>query len=91
MINKLKNWWFAILGITVIVLDQGFDFLNPILSDLGISGRWIGIVKLIFGAYAIYKLKKQLPTQNSEKLKEILDTRVADIAGGGVKNDPPKP
>jgi len=62
MIDKLKNWWFAIAGILVVILDQGFDVINPILSEIGVSGRWIDITKAIFALYAIYRLKMQPPS-----------------------------
>jgi hypothetical protein len=40
--NTLKNWWFAIVGFALIILDQGFDVLNPFLVELGIPDKWIG-------------------------------------------------
>lgn len=90
MKNKLKNWWLGIVGIVLVALDQGFDFVNPILVDLGITGKWIGGVKIAFALYGIWRLKNQLPTQNTEKLKEIVENKVADdIAGGGGKVPPP--
>lgn len=82
IIRILKNWWFAIAGVIVILLDQGFEIINPLLVELGISGRWIGILKVVFALYGIYKLKKQLPTQNPDKLKDIVETKLsADIGG----------
>ncbi len=87
IINKIKNWWFAIVGIVLILLDQGFEVVNPLLIDLGISGRWIGILKVAFAFYGIYKLKKQLPTQNPIKLQEIIENKVSDIGGS---NPPPE-
>lgn len=71
--KTLKNWWFAILGFALIILDQGFEVLNPFLSDLGISEKGIGIVKLLFGIYGIYKLKLSLPTQNPDKLDALIN------------------
>ena len=66
--STLKNWWFALLGMLAIVLDQGFEVLNPFLVEIGLPEKWIGLVKLIFGLYAIYRVKKELPTQNVDKL-----------------------
>lgn len=70
--NTLKNWWFAILGFALIILDQGFEVLNPFLVELGISEKWIGFLKLAFGLYGVYKLKIQLPTQNVDKLEALI-------------------
>lgn len=75
IIKTLKNWWFAILGFALIILDNGFEVLNPFLSELGLSQKWIGIVKLLFGIYGVYKLKLSLPTQNVEKLQDIVDEK----------------
>ena len=73
--KTLKNWWFAILGFALIILDQGFEVLNPFLSDIGLSEKGIGIVKIIFGLYGVYKLKVSLPTQNIDKLQKIVDEK----------------
>jgi hypothetical protein len=74
MISKLKNWWFALLGMAAIILDQGFEVLNPFLIEIGLPEKWIGLVKLAFGLYAVYKLKKALPTQNPEKLQDLVQS-----------------
>lgn len=74
MWNTLKNWWFAFLGMALVVLDQGFEVLNPFLIEIGLPEKWIGIVKLIFGLYAVYKLKISLPTQNVDKLDDIVQS-----------------
>ena len=70
--STLKNWWFAILGFALIILDQGFEVLNPFLVELGISEKWIGFLKLAFGLYWVYKLKVQLPTQTGRKIIRTL-------------------
>ena len=75
--STLKNWWFAILGFALIILDQGFEVLNPFLVELGISEKWIGLLKLIFGLYGVYKLKVSLPTQNVDKLQDIVNEKKA--------------
>jgi len=90
MINKLKNWWLVVSGVALVVLDQGFDIINPLLVEIGITGKWIGAVKILFFLYGAYKVKKQLPTQNTEKLREIVENKaIADIGGSTtpVKTD----
>jgi len=74
--NTLKNWWFAIVGFALIILDQGFEVLNPFLLEIGISEKWIGILKVLFGLYGVYKLKVQLPTQNPDKLQDKVDALI---------------
>ena len=75
--STLKNWWFAIVGFALIILDQGFEVLNPFLVELGISEKWIGFLKLAFGLYGVYKLKVSLPTQNVDKLQDIVNEKKA--------------
>ena len=75
--KTLKNWWFAIVGFALIILDQGFEVLNPFLVDLGLPEKWIGLLKLAFGLYGVYKLKIQLPTQNVDKLQDIVNEKKA--------------
>ena len=75
--KTLKNWWFAIVGFALIILDQGFEVLNPFLVELGISEKWIGFLKLAFGLYGVYKLKVSLPTQNVDKLQDIVNEKKA--------------
>lgn len=73
--NTLKNWWFAIVGFALIILDQGFDVLNPFLHEIGLSEKWIGLVKLLFGLYGVYKLKLSLPTRNIDKLQDMVNEK----------------
>lgn len=28
--STLKNWWLAIAGILIIILDQGFEVIQPL-------------------------------------------------------------
>lgn len=70
--KTLKNWWFALLGMVAIILDQGFEVLNPFLIEIGLPEKWIGFIKLAFGLYAVYKLKISLPTQNPQKLDDLV-------------------
>jgi hypothetical protein len=71
--KTLKNWWFAIVGFVLIILDQGLEVLNPYLVELGIPDKWIGFLKVLFGLYGVYKLKLQNPTQNPAKLQDRVD------------------
>lgn len=73
--NTLKNWWFAFLGFALIILDQGFEVLNPFLLEVGLSEKWIGFLKVLFGLYGVYKLKIQLPTQNVDKLQDMVNNK----------------
>lgn len=61
MLQKLKQWWVAIVGIALVILDLGFDVVNPILLDSGISIKWLSIIKVIFGVYGIYRLYNTQP------------------------------
>ena len=79
--NVLKNWWFAILGVIIIILDSGFDVVNPLLETIGLPDKWVNIVKACFALYAIIRLKKSLPTQNVEKLQQIVDDK-SELVGG---------
>lgn len=74
MISKLKNWWFAIVTAGLTILDLGFDVVNPFLADLGVEGKVLTVIKVIFGLYAIIKLKKSLPTQNADKLQDMVQS-----------------
>jgi len=42
------------------------------LVELGISEKWIGLLKVAFGLYGVYKLKVSLPTQNVDKLEALI-------------------
>jgi len=85
MISKLKNWWFALLGMTLVILDQGFEVLNPFLIEMGLPEKWIGVIKLLFGLYGVYRLKISLPTKNPEKLQNLVTQKL-----GGTQIPPKK-
>lgn len=72
--KTIKNWWFAILGFALVILDQGFEVLNPFLMEIGLPEKWIGLLKLGFGLYGVYKLKISLPTRNPDKLNEMVQS-----------------
>lgn len=59
--NKLKSWWFEILGMLLVVLDFGFDVVNPVLLAIGLDAYYIGVIKSIFGVYGIVKLSINKP------------------------------
>lgn len=93
LIDKLKNWWLVILGFLVITLDQGLDFISPILSDLNVSGKWMSYIRILFGFYYIIKLKKSMPTKDPEKLKKLA-VATSEPGDGAVqpgKGPEPKP
>jgi len=68
--RTLKNWWLQIATVLLAVLDLGFDVINPLISELGISNKWINVLKIAFGIYALLKSKVQLPSQNPDKMQE---------------------
>lgn len=75
MKNVLKNWWFAILGVFLVILDSGFDVINPLLEMINMPDNWVNYVKAAFVLYGIIRLKKSLPTQNVEKLQAIINNK----------------
>lgn len=89
IIRILKNWWLALSAGVLLILDFGLDAINPILITAGLSKTGLIIVKIIFGFYGLYKLKKQTPTQNPEKLKNIAN-KMADAPPGDGAVQPGK-
>lgn len=89
-LRVLKNWWFAIVAFLFVLLDQGFEVISPLLVEIDISKDCIGWIKVAFALYGLYKLKKEMPTQNVEKLQNIVDQKAAEQIGGSttpVKKD----
>lgn len=74
--NTLKNWWLQILAIAGLILDLGFDALNPLILAVGVPEKWIIIIKLLFGLAIMLKSKVQLPTQNADKLQDKVDSLI---------------
>lgn len=74
--STLKNWWLQILAIAGLVLDLGFDSLNPLILALGVPEKWIIIIKLLFGLTIMVKSKVQLPTQNANRLQDKVDALI---------------
>jgi hypothetical protein len=60
----LKKWGLAVLSFLLIILDQGFDVVNPFLLELGLPDKLIGVIKAIFGAYALYRATMQESPNN---------------------------
>lgn len=54
--SNLKNWFLPVLGTLALILDMGFDVVNPILTEIGIPAKIIGAIKTVFGLYAIWKM-----------------------------------
>lgn len=76
--STLKNWWLQILAVAGLILDLGFDALNPLILAIGVPEKWIIIIKILFGLAIMIKSKVQLPTQNVEKLQNIVDEKTAE-------------
>lgn len=91
MINTLKNWWVELIGFALVVLDQGFDLIEPMLNQVGASDRFVQIIRLVFGFYGIFIVyKKRLPTQNPEKLQDLVDKKLAQANGDPIPPGGPK-
>jgi len=73
--RQLYNWGFYILAIIGGVLDFGFDAVKPELVELGLNPKWIIAVRIIMFVGTILKAKLSLPTQNIEKLKDIVQEK----------------
>lgn len=69
--KTLKNWWLQITTVLLIMLDLGFDLINPLLVALSIPSNWILIIKILYGIGVVVKSKMQLPTQNPDKLDDL--------------------
>lgn len=79
MINKLKNWWFVIFSTALLLLDTGFDVINPILLEFNIPANYINIIKVIFSIYTLIKLKLSLPSADVDKLKKIFSKKIDEV------------
>lgn len=71
-----KNWVLPALGTIALILDMGFDVINPLLLELEVPAKSIGVIKAFFGVYAIWKMA------NNKALQRI--------GGGGIRNPDPK-
>lgn len=61
MKERIKKYWFMLVGIAVLILDNGFDVINPILVNMSIPPAVINVIKIVFGLYAIIRLKQSQP------------------------------
>ena len=68
--NTLKNWWLQITMVLLAIADLGFEVVNPLLLELGISDKTANVIKILFGIFAILRSKIELPTQNPDKLQD---------------------
>lgn len=74
--NTLKNWWLQILTIAGLILDLGFDAINPLILAIGVPDKWVVLIKVLFGLYIVLKSKIQLPTQNVGRLQDKVDALI---------------
>jgi len=81
MKNVLKNWWFTALSVGLVILDSGFDVINPLLEMIKVPDVWVNYIKAAFLLYGIVSLKKALPTQNVDKLQAIVDNKKTLLKG----------
>lgn len=58
MKDKIKKYWFMLLSMVVVILDGGFDVINPMLVDLSIPPTVINVIKIIFVLYGIVRLAR---------------------------------
>jgi len=72
--KTLKNWWLVGLSGLLLLLDLGFDAINPVLGLIGVSGKAADVIKALFVLYGIVKAKKSLPTQNAERLQDMVQS-----------------
>ena len=61
MKQQIKKYWFLLVGIAVLILDNGFDAINPILIDMSISPTVVDYIKIGFGVYGLIRLKQSQP------------------------------
>lgn len=73
--KKLKNWGFYALFIVGAILDLGFNEIQPALEMVGMGEKYMGIVRILILVLGALKLKLSLPTQNIEKLKDIVEEK----------------
>ena len=73
--KNLKNWWLQILVVLGAIVELGFDVINPLLLEIGISDKTSNVLKLVFSIFVLLRTKLQLPTQNPEKLEAIVEAK----------------
>ena len=73
--KKLKNWGFYAIFIVGAILDLGFNEIQPALEMIGMGEKYMGTVRILILILGALKLKLSLPTQNIEKLKNIVEEK----------------
>lgn len=73
--RQLYNWGLYILFVIGAIADLGFDQIQPLLEQIGLNDKCLGFIRLVIIIIASAKLKNQLPTQNIEKLQEVIDEK----------------
>ena len=56
-------------------MDLGFNEIQPALEMVGMEEKYMGIVRILILVLGALKLKLSLPTQNIEKLKNIVEEK----------------
>lgn len=70
--NKIKNWLLAALFFIGAVADLGFDFLNEVVAELGLSPKIVVVIRLIVVLAGVIKLKLEAPSTNPDKLQDLV-------------------
>lgn len=73
--KKLKNWGFYVIFVVGAILDLGFNEIQPALEMVGMEQKYMGVVRILILVLGALKLKLSLPTQNVEKLKDIVEEK----------------
>ena len=76
--RKIKNWGFYALFILGAILDIGFNEIEPVLIEIGLTSRQIIFARILVISAGALRLKLSLPTQNIEKLEEIVDEKLCN-------------
>lgn len=75
--NKIKNWfWTALLGLGAI-LDYANDLLPEALKYFNIEEKYANYIRFGLFAFTLIKLKKEMPSQNVEKLYDKVGEKAA--------------
>jgi hypothetical protein len=74
--RQLYNWGFYIIAIIGAVLDLGFDVIRPELVEIGLNPKFIFAIRFIMIVGTVVRAKLALPSQNKDKLEEIIDKRL---------------
>ena len=56
-------------------MDLGFNEIQPALEMIGMEEKYMGVVRILILVLGALKLKLSLPTQNIEKLKNIVEEK----------------